>query len=190
MTKASDNPFPSVLFDEGSAPATPSAGTKRVFSTADGVYVIDSTGKVLTVGGTSFARVERSATQSIPLNTGTTIVFDTEVADSGGLVDLATDDDAITADQDGWATIDAWVGFATNASGDRRQIQIAIDGVAAKLDSRPPISGSTTHMAIAVQKLITIGQKVSVIVFQDGADPLNTTANQVALSVKIDPLPA
>ncbi len=190
MTKASNNPFPSILLADGSAPATPDAGTKRIFGTADGVYVIDEDGNVRTLGGASFAKVMRSATQNIPLNTGTTIVWDTEVEDSGGLVDLGADDDAVTVDQDGWATIDAWVCFATNANGNRRQIQIALDGTALKLDSRRPISGAGTHMTITVQHPVTAGQKVSVIVYQDGADPLATTADQVTLAVKIEPTPA
>lgn len=42
MTKASDNLFPSVLFDEqGSDPSGLSAGTWRVYAKAGGIYIVD-----------------------------------------------------------------------------------------------------------------------------------------------------
>lgn len=45
MTKASDNEFPSVLFDEqASAPATPATGFWRAYFKSDGLYVIDDAG--------------------------------------------------------------------------------------------------------------------------------------------------
>jgi hypothetical protein len=47
MTKASDNPFPSVLFDElGADPSTPGAGDWRVYAKSDGLYLIDDGGTV------------------------------------------------------------------------------------------------------------------------------------------------
>ena len=47
MTKASDNPYPSALFeDQGSAPSTPSTGYSRVFTKSDGLYVVDDAGSV------------------------------------------------------------------------------------------------------------------------------------------------
>ncbi len=47
MTKASDNEFPSVLFDEqASDPSTPAAGFWRAFIKSDGLYIIDDTGAV------------------------------------------------------------------------------------------------------------------------------------------------
>lgn len=47
MPKASDNEFPSVLFDEqASDPATPGAGLWRAFFKSGGLFVIDDTGAV------------------------------------------------------------------------------------------------------------------------------------------------
>lgn len=46
--KASDNEYPSVLFDEqGSDPATPASGTWRLFAKSTGLYLIDDTGSVI-----------------------------------------------------------------------------------------------------------------------------------------------
>lgn len=52
MVKASDNPYPSVLLEEGTAPATPAAGFQRIFvDTADGLIKrIDDTGTITVVG--------------------------------------------------------------------------------------------------------------------------------------------
>lgn len=45
MTKASDNEFPSVLFDEqGSTPTTPATGFWRLYTKSDGLYIVDDAG--------------------------------------------------------------------------------------------------------------------------------------------------
>lgn len=45
MAKASDNEFPSVLFNElGAAPTTPATGMWRLYTKAGGVYVVDDAG--------------------------------------------------------------------------------------------------------------------------------------------------
>lgn len=47
MTKASDNEFPSVLFDEQAGdPSTPASGFWRAYMKSDGLYVIDDAGSV------------------------------------------------------------------------------------------------------------------------------------------------
>lgn len=53
MAKASDNLFPSVLLDEGSAPSNPSAGTQRLFidSADHQLKRVNSAGTVTTVEG-------------------------------------------------------------------------------------------------------------------------------------------
>lgn len=53
MAKASDNQFPSVLFvEQGSTPATPAAGTQRLFFDDTGALkAVDDTGAVSGVGG-------------------------------------------------------------------------------------------------------------------------------------------
>lgn len=45
MTKASDNPYPSALFEEqASAPTTPSSGFWRAYFKSDGLYIVDDAG--------------------------------------------------------------------------------------------------------------------------------------------------
>lgn len=47
MTKASDNEFPSILFDEQAGdPSTPASGLWRAYFKSDGLYVIDDAGSV------------------------------------------------------------------------------------------------------------------------------------------------
>ncbi|HEY8354568.1 MAG TPA: hypothetical protein VIK69_06075 [Methylophilaceae bacterium] len=50
--KASDNKFPKLILTEGAAPATPDAGTVKVYAKADGlVYAMDDTGAETPLGG-------------------------------------------------------------------------------------------------------------------------------------------
>lgn len=53
MPKGSDNPYPSVLIVEGSAPADPASGDQRLFvdSSDHLLKLVDSSGTVTTVGG-------------------------------------------------------------------------------------------------------------------------------------------
>ena len=45
MTKASDNPYPSILLaEQGSDPTTPDSGYWRAYAKSDGLYVIDDAG--------------------------------------------------------------------------------------------------------------------------------------------------
>lgn len=59
MTRASDNEFPSVLFDEQAGnPSTPASGFWRAYFKSDGLYAIDDAGAVtgpfVSSAGTSF----------------------------------------------------------------------------------------------------------------------------------------
>lgn len=50
--KASDNEFPKLILTKGAAPATPDAGTVKVYAKADGlVYAMDDTGAETPLGG-------------------------------------------------------------------------------------------------------------------------------------------
>lgn len=50
--KASDNKFPKLILTEGAAPATPDAGTVKVYAKTDGaVYAMDDTGAETPLGG-------------------------------------------------------------------------------------------------------------------------------------------
>lgn len=53
MTKASDNEYPSVLFEEqAGAPTTPASGFWRIFTKSDGLYIVDDAGTVTGPFGT------------------------------------------------------------------------------------------------------------------------------------------
>src|SRR5690606_37726486 len=50
--KASDNEFPKLILTEGAPPATPDAGTVKVYAKTDGaVYAMDDTGAETPLGG-------------------------------------------------------------------------------------------------------------------------------------------
>jgi hypothetical protein len=84
--KASDNEFPSVLFNEqGSDPSTPASGFWRLYTKAGGLYLIDDAAAVIGpfgAGGSAFsgARVTHSTTQSRASNSA--LIFDTEDYDT------------------------------------------------------------------------------------------------------------
>jgi hypothetical protein len=66
MAKGSDNPFPSVLFDEGSTPSSPAAGHQRLFidSADNRVKRVNSSGTVAIIESTqTFAR--KSSDESV-----------------------------------------------------------------------------------------------------------------------------
>ncbi len=54
---ASDNPFPSILIEEGTEPTAPAAGHQRLYidSTSHDLMIVDSTGTETAVGGASGA---------------------------------------------------------------------------------------------------------------------------------------
>ena len=54
MTKASDNPFPSILVaEQGSKPSTPASGYGRIYAKSDGLYFIGDNGTEVGPFGTS-----------------------------------------------------------------------------------------------------------------------------------------
>lgn len=66
MAKASDNEFPSVLFDEqASDVATPGSGLWRAYFKATGLHIIDDTGTVLGPLGSSAIRVEDEGSSTV-----------------------------------------------------------------------------------------------------------------------------
>lgn len=97
MAKASDNPFPSILVVEGSAPTTPASGDQRLFidDTDHKLKRIDSAGSVTTVEGGSggistYARARAAANQAISTGTWTAINLGTVDLDTDSLHDGTT----------------------------------------------------------------------------------------------------
>lgn len=81
MTKASDNPFPSVLLVEGTEPAAPSAGEQRLY--------IDSTTHHLKRTDSSGADVDLEAPASaVTVNTQTGTTYTLVLADAGKFVTM------------------------------------------------------------------------------------------------------
>lgn len=130
MTKASDNAFPSILLvEQGSTPASPSAGQQRLFlKSADHLpYLVNSGGSVAAVGGaggsTAFCgcRLYASNTQSIGNSSWTAVTFDTEEADTDAFHSTVSNTSRITipTGKDGYYAGVAIITWDTNTTNNR-----------------------------------------------------------------------
>lgn len=99
MTRASDNEYPSVLFDEqGSNPSTPASGFWRLYFKAAGLFAIDDAGSVIgpfgAAGGTQPKVINRLGSGDVSI-TATTNVFASNIAGLGDITLAAASGDYI-----------------------------------------------------------------------------------------------
>lgn len=135
MTKASDNEFPSVLFDEqASAPTTPASGFWRAYFKSDGLYVVDDagseTGPLGTGGGGGGTLSGVRVTRNAALNIGTSeaaIVWDNQVTDTDSYWEGVTNPSRITIPSNGSYHIGATLECPSTA-GDWVQGYLRLDG--------------------------------------------------------------
>lgn len=119
------------------------------------------------------------AAQVITTNTLTTINFDAEVFDTGGLHDNATNNSRITVPTGG--DIGAWfitaqIQWVFGATGDRI-VTLYKNGVSIALNSVKAAGGTGTTMSVfAVDDAPTVGDYYEVKVFHDLGSNLNVTA--------------
>lgn len=158
-------------------------------TTIAGILSIDGNNVELQTGGGTMkwpndrVAARRTSNQSIPHNTATTVVFNTEDEDTAGIYNPATGVITFTAATAGLWTIDYGVRFAANGSG-FRQAQIDYDG-ARGLDKDYPagvvdprfLSGSYTIRA-------TDGATLRVLALQTSGGALNieTASNTTYLT--------
>ena len=118
MPKGSDNPFPSILFVEGTTPSTPSSGDQRLFvrSSDHVLCYVNSSGTVTPVSsGSSGAqaahgtRVTRaSGNFSVGNNTLTAVACTAEDYDTNAMHDNTTNNSRITIPSISGVTTGLW----------------------------------------------------------------------------------
>jgi hypothetical protein len=187
MTKGSDNPFPSTLFEEqGSVPATPSAGFWRLYLKSDGLYIVDDagveTGPFITSAGggyTEGARVYNSSNISVAHAALTALTFDSERYDTDSIHSTVSNTSRLTCQTDGKYLISANIHFASSAAGTSRAIIIELNGSGTYIafDSRRPVSGDATRLSISTIYDLSAGNYVQLIPYQDSSGSLNVLAS-------------
>lgn len=153
--KVSDNPFPSILIEEGTAPSAPSAGQQRLFidSADQTAKLIDSSSTVTPLGGgggggssaVMGASAYNSGAQSIPNATETPLTLDTEEFDTDGIHSTSSNQSRFVVPTGGagyWAG-HAYVPWAGSGSGSYRYLWWRKNGtrIRGTLTSSPQFSG-------------------------------------------------
>lgn len=142
MAKASDNEFPSILFDEqASAPTTPATGFWRAYFKSDGLYVVDDAGTetgplAASASPAAFvgAKAAASATTSANSATWTAKAYAAaDTYDTDGFHDPASNNTRMTipVGKGGTYRVGGLMEFAANTTGDRGMRFI--------------VNGATTH---------------------------------------------
>lgn len=133
--KASDNEYPSVLFEEQAGdPATPASGFWRLYFKDDGIYLINDAGSVTGPLATSAgyppfsgARYATDAAQTITNNTTVAIInFDGQIYDTDSAVTTGAGW-KYTAPATGYYHLDCGIEFAGSsgwAAGERGLLQL------------------------------------------------------------------
>lgn len=121
MAKGSDNPFPSVLVIEGSAPASPAAGEQRLFIDAADHTVkrVNSAGTVTAVegsGGITSTRVNTTTAQTYSQATWRAVTFENEDFDDLSAHDTVTNPSRLTVPSTGRYRLTAGVGVSSCAT--------------------------------------------------------------------------
>jgi hypothetical protein len=135
------------------------------------------------IGGANsnlLARVTATATQSLTNNTATKLTFNT--ASSTPTTDsydpqtwFDNANDRIVIGQDGFYTISANVGFATNATG-RRLVQIYVNGSDRGGVQVAALSGATTILSASTNVYLAVNDYVEVFALQQSGGALNTVS--------------
>lgn len=184
MTKASDNPYPSLLaVEQGSDPSTPAAGRRRLYPKSDGWYDIDDAGAVTGPfgpgggGGGSFAgaRVYHNANQSIANNTATSLAFNSERSDTDAFHDPSTNNSRLTVPTGlgGTYLITGHVQFGSNTTG-LRAIYILLNGTTVIADHEMITNASDPRrFSIATAYPLVQGDYVELGVYQNSGGALN-----------------
>lgn len=115
MTKASNNIFPSVLFDEATEPSSPSAGTQRLFvDDADKLLKIkDSAGTVTTIGTGSGSGIATTGVMFVIDGGGSAITTGVKIpwySNLDGTITAVT----VLLDQSGSIVVDLWLDTYAN----------------------------------------------------------------------------
>lgn len=192
MAKASDNPFPSALFTKSAAPATPGAGTVRLFvDSADGALKkIDEAGTIASVSSaTASSRVyaHRGTVQSIPHNVATAVDLTGEDYDTDAYHDTVTNINRLTIPA-GFASavyaVTASIQVTANATG-MRTLQIRKNGAnlsrgAGSIKQNAP-AGGVALLAVSADVTLVAGDYVDITVTQTSGAALDLVSATCSL---------
>ena len=128
------------------------------------------------------ARVHNSTTQAIPTSTWTSVTFDSERFDVGGLHSTASNTSRFTIVTTGHYLIGAHVEFAASSSGTGRFARILLNGTTRIADTGTgytPVAGNVVRLHLSTIYALTATDYVEVQMFQDTGGNLNSavTAN-------------
>jgi hypothetical protein len=139
-----------------------------------GDTLVDPLGNVLASSGpTQAVYVTMSADQTLTTGVITTLNWNTETRDDGGLHDNVTNNSRLTAQVAGWYDIFATIAFASNATG-RRLAGLLLNG-ATEIGRGEIPAGSTGFIALSVKVsyYLNIGDYVVIYGFQTSGGNLN-----------------
>lgn len=125
-------------------------------------------------------RLTKSTTQSIANNTTTSVTFDTEAFDDGGMHSTTTNTSRVTIPTggDGTYLVGAHVEFAANATG-HRTLLITVNGTSTQTTVRENSVSGTLETRLACSSLVQLvaGDYVEARVVQTSGGSLNVAAS-------------
>lgn len=130
------------------------------------------------------ARVTHTTSQSLANSAYTTLVFDTETFDSGGLHDPTTNSARFTSNDGGLFVISGTCEISANATG--RRILRIMQGVTER--ARQTVmaittSGGTTVLNVTTVMRLAAAEYVTLEVFQDSGGALNAFGSATHFSI-------
>jgi hypothetical protein len=165
MTKASDNPFPSILVaEQGSAPATPASGYGRIYCKSDGLYFIGDDGVEvgpLVAGGgggggyTQGCKATNTADHAISATSWTLLNFNSELWDTDAIHDNSTNPSRFTCKTAGKYLV-FFHGMVNLAINTKYQIDIFVNNVS--VESNGMIPGNNGYQDISVNTILDLAQ--------------------------------
>ena len=169
------------LTDVDLTSTAPADGDSLVYNSGSGLWVPQAVGS----GGSSYgARVERTTSQSVPNATTTTISFDTEHADDGGLADLATNATRLTIPTAGWYVVTGYLAWTNNGTGGR-QASLRKNGSDIAVQFLAPVSASYfIHMNVSMVVNCATGDYLELAAWQDSGAARNVLAGAWMSAVK------
>lgn len=122
------------------------------------------------------ALVRRTTAQSIATATWTTIEFDAEVRDDGGLHDTGSNTGRLTAPVDGWYHVTGAAEFASNGSGGR-WLRLRLNGttIVRRINKLSNAGGNPDGHDISLSRYLAAGDYIELQAFQDSGGNLDVT---------------
>ncbi len=167
------------IANTGSAPTTPIKNNYMIFSQVNGGTCPHLLNLMVLNCPVDGARVTNSASISISDSTETTLTFNTEQWDDGGIHPPSGTMGRLTAIRPGKYHYGGLVQFASNATG-RRYICILKNATTyLACDTRTAINGATTDLNISATGLLAAGDYLTLVVWQNSTGALDVVSGIV-----------